>query len=468
MKKFLICKLTLLLCFCACSVVVRAFQGPKGELEVPPTSSSPSKGKPRRVIKLVYVPRATKVSPGNPTPREPDCEGEILLNCGLPGCEVSVNGTRQENTDENGELILAAPRGSYNIMVSKPGYESSLVKVTLKCNETEPREVNLKPRLTKLQFRTSVPDCEIFTNVPPTRAGRSDEKGLFSYTAIPPSLFIEARKPGYISATLQVTVTPDVARKEILITLKPIPSLITLSANVETAHVRLDNQETRLAITEPLSVSPGRHSVTIDALGYEPSTFEVSPGPGETVRKSITLTRLSVEALAAQARIYFDRQAYENVLTLCQYIFEVEAKHPAASRLMGLSYLARQNYDRAKIYLAQALAGNETVQLPVRRHPREEFDPAKNHDVCDAELILGKSEVEFRGLRAPADNFKVAYSQVQVIGIQLKKGIAVYLGTKVMRAPGKKQDFNFYSSDKELSQAGKPYLEMLQSLLQAH
>jgi hypothetical protein len=341
------------------------------------------------------------------------------------------------------------------------------VKVSLKCDETEPSEVRLKPRLTRLQFRTNVPDCEIFINDPPTHQGRSDEKGLFSYIATPPALFIEARKPGYISATLQVAVTPDVAQKEIPLRLKPIPSLITLSANVETAHVRLDNQETRLAITEPLSVSPGRHSLTVDALGYDPSTFEVSPGPGETVRKSITLTRLPVEALASQAQTYFDKQAYENVLTLCQYIFEVEAKHPAANRLTGMAYLARQNYDRAGIYLSQALAGNETVQLPVRRHPREEFDPNKNHDICNAELILGKNEVEFRGLRAPADNFKVAYGQMQVIGIQLKKG-AVYLGTKVMRAPGKKQDFNFYSSDKELSQAGKPYLEMLQSLLQAH
>jgi tetratricopeptide (TPR) repeat protein len=385
----------------------------------------------------------------------------------LPGCEVSVNGTRQENTDENGELILAAPRGPYTILVSKPGYESSSVKVSLKCDETESKDVSLKPRLTKLQFRTSVPDCEIFINDPPARAGRSDEKGLFSYPAIPPTLFIEARKPGYITATLQVAVTPDVAQKEIPLRLKPIPSLITLSANVEAAHVRLDNQETHLAITEPLSVSPGRHSVTVDALGYEPSTFEVSPGPGETVRKSVTLARLPVEALITQAQSYFDKQAYENVLTLCRYIFEVEARHPAASRLMGLAYLARQNYDRARNYLAQALAGDETVQLPVRRHPREEFDPAKNHDICEAQLILGKKEFEFRGLRAPADNFKVAYAQVQIIGIQLKKG-AVYLGTKVMRAPGKKQDFNFYSSDKELSQAGKPYLEMLLSLLQAH
>jgi hypothetical protein len=72
-----------------------------------------------------------------------------------------------------------------------------------------------------------------------------------------------------------------------------------------------------------------------------------------------------------------------------------------------------------------------------QRHPREEFDLNKGHDLCEAILILSKSEVEFRGLRAPADNFKVADGQMQVIGIQLKKNIAVYLSTKVTDARGK-------------------------------
>lgn len=33
---------------------------------------------------------------------------------------------------------------------------------------------------------------------------------------------------------------------------------------------------------------------------------------------------------------------------------------------------------------------------------------------------------------------------------------------------GKKQDYNFYSFDRELAADGRPYLEMIQRILRAH
>lgn len=83
-------------------------------------------------------------------------------------------------------------------------------------------------------------------------------------------------------------------------------------------------------------------------------------------------------------------------------------------------------------------------------------------------LYLGKSEVEYRGKQITTENFKVLYAQAQIIGVQLKKSVAVYLATKIVDAHGKKQEFNFFSFDKELSQTGRPYLEMIQQLLRAH
>jgi hypothetical protein len=56
---------------------------------------------------------------------------------------------------------------------------------------------------------------------------------------------------------------------------------------------------------------------------------------------------------------------------------------------------------------------------------------------------------------------------VQIVGLQLKNRVALYLGTKVSVA-GKRRDYNFYSFDRELSQSGKPYLEMIQRLLRSH
>jgi hypothetical protein len=469
MKKYPACSLALWLALFACNDLAYALQGPRGELETPLTRAP--RTTPIRKVRITRPPRTAppKTSPGAAAAAAVECDGEILLRCNVPGCEIYVEGKQREVTDEYGELYLTAPRGTYNLTVSKPGYENAKFPIVLKdCGEAEPKEVRLKGRVLSLKFRTSQPDCEIFINNSPTAAGRSDDKGLFSYQAAPPALLIEARKQGYISANERVNITPELAQKEVNLYLKPIPAMIIVSANIENAQVQFDGQGARRALTEPFSVSPGHHRLTAEALGYAPATLEVSPGPGETVRKSVMLTRLPVASLVEQAETSLKQLAYENVLTLSRYIFEVEAQHPIAHRLAGLAQLARQNYAQAKAHLAQALSGNETVRLLIRRHPREEFDPVKGHDVCEAALILGKSEVEFLGLRAPADNFKVAYDQVRVIGLQLKKNVALYLGTKVTRAPGKRQDFNFYSPDKEVSQSGKAYLEMLQSLLVAH
>ena len=450
-----------------------AFQGPRGELEVP--RSNPAK--PRTAIKRIIIRRARPdrapraATPSSvPAREEPParCESELLLRCGLPGCEVAVNGTPQGSTDEDGDVILTAPRGQYNVTVSKPGFDSERFKISLDCDDERTKEVTLRGRPLALKFRTSQPECEIFINNSPVAAGRSDGQGLFAYQAAPPFLLIEARKTGYIGATERITITPDLVQKEIQLKLKPIPAQLTVTANVSPARVQVDSQEARLATAEPISVSPGPHKVTVDALGYAPATLEVSPGPGEAVRKSVTLARLPVTDLAAQAQANFNQRAYENVLTLSRYILEVDAQHPAAHRLTGMALLERQEYTVARNHLALALAGNEMVNLRIRRHPREVFDLTKGHDLCDAVLVLGKSELEFRGLRAPADDFKVAYGQVQVTGLQLKKNAALYLGTKVTRTPGKRQDFNFFSPDKELTQSGKAYLEMIQSLLRAH
>jgi hypothetical protein len=387
----------------------------------------------------------------------------------MPGCEVTIDGAQQGFTDENGELYIPAVSGRYMVKISKPRYESIPPReVNLKCGAEVPVEVKLKIRPVALRIHTNLPGCELFINEQPTSIGRTNEQGIYNYTLTTPAVLIEARKPGYLSANESVTVTSDSTQKEIQLTLKPIPARLNLSVNVEGARVRIDNQGASSNLNEPISLVPGHHQLTVEALGYLPESFEVMPGPGETIKKSVSLQRMPVPQLIAQAEALFNARAYENVLDLSRYVFEVEAKHPAAHRLAGMAYLARQDFVKAESHLMQALEGNEATTLRVRRHPREAFDPTKGHDLCEAELILSKGEVEFRGLRAPSDNFKVAYGQMQVMGIQLKKNAALFLGTKVTDARGKKQEFNFYSFDKELSQSGKAYLEMLQHLLRAH
>jgi hypothetical protein len=93
--------------------------------------------------------------------------------------------------------------------------------------------------------------------------------------------------------------------------------------------------------TEPILLAPGPHRVEVDALGYARAALELATAPGETLKKSVALERLPVAELTARAEAAFRARAYEDVLTLCGYVFEADANAPAANRLAGMVYVAR-------------------------------------------------------------------------------------------------------------------------------
>jgi hypothetical protein len=393
----------------------------------------------------------------------------VLVRCDVPGCEVRVDGKLRGLTNDKGEYLLdGIPRGTRKIAISKEGYVGDARNFTLVCGENEPANLSLKIRPLKLRIRTNPPGAEVFVNDPPASVGRSSAEGTLEYVATTPALLVQARRPGYLSDSRRIQVSPTDAQREVVLTLKPIPAQLTVGVNISGARVRVDKESIRPLTSEPLQLAPGAHRVEVDALGYAPAGVEVTTSPGEIMKRAVTLERLPAAELIAQAEAALKQSAYENVLVLSGYALESDPRAPAAHRLVGLTYVARQEYAKAQQHLARALAGGEVIVLPVRRHSRESFDSVKGHDACEGFLYLGKSEVEYRGRQVTTENFKVPYAQVQIAGVQLKKNVAVYLGTKVADSRGKKQEFNFFSFDKELSQTGRLYLEMLHQLLRAH
>ena len=205
----------------------------------------------------------------------------------------------------------------------------------------------------------------------------------------------------------------------------------------------------------------------------EPQDLHASVWWGGSVRSKPPAIALrsalheSIPALGPQANSFFSSRAYDDVIKLAQFILEADATNAAANRLLGLVYLERADLASAQSRFDLALAGGESVALRVRRHDGEKFELNKGHNTCEAQLIFTRNELEFKSARNPVDNFKVPYAQIQIAGVQLKSGVAPYLKTKVT-VNGKNRDYNFYSFDRELSQTGKPYLEMVQRLMRSH
>ena len=435
--------------------------------------AAPPVAKPRK-----SEPRARRPAPppapreAAPPPREPEgCQqtAELVVRCGEPGCRVSIDGNFRGLTNDKGELSVENLQGGpHKIEVSKQGYKDNSRTISLQCGASEAADLGLRINPVRLRVRTAPPGADVFVNDQPVPVGRSDAAGLLELTAETHSLLIQVRKEGYFEDSRRVRVSPDAGGREIELTLKPIPAQLVVAANVAGARARVGKGDPRPLTSEPLSLAPGAHRIVVDALGYAPAAVELTAAPGETIKRSVTLARLPVAELIAQAESALRERAYETVLALCASAFEADRDAPAAHRLVGLAHVARQDFAAAAPHLARALAGGEVIQFPVRRHARESFDLLKGHDACEGWLLLGKGEVEYRGRQAAAENFRVPYAQLLVADVGLKKNVAAFLPTKVADARGRRQDYNFYSFDKELTQAGRPYLEMIRALLRPH
>lgn len=460
----LVLKLLLVLVFLSmCSSVSNA-QGPCGGKPCPVVKATGS----RRVGPR---PPRRNPAPGNPRPVIPAavCEdSDLVVVCGMPGCEITLNGKDRSITDDLGGITFQVEGNqSYEVRVTKPGYEPfKPEKKKVGCDDQQEVKASLIAKPVALRIRTQPASCEVYLDGQKQSSG-SDDQGLFPYVMSKPTVLVEARKKGYLSATKSINLVPELAGCEILLVLDPISAKVKLSANVEDARVVVDGQRSAKPINERILLSPGNHALVIDALGYTPVKLEFGVAPDESLTREVTLERLPLPSLQSQAAALFQTRAYDDVLKLCGYIFEVDRANATANQLAGLTYLERGELGRAAGYLEQALAGDQQVRLNVRRHPGEKFELNKGHDACAALLIIGKTGVEFQGLRNAVDNFKITFDQVQVIGVQMKSNVAPYLNTKVTVA-GRKRDFNFYSYDKELSAAGRPYLEMIQRLLRPH
>ncbi len=452
---------------------------------------TPCGGKPCPSVRVPGVrkprpkpgPRPISPRDGTSTPIEKAVEvcedADLVVVCGMPGCEISLEGRESTRarfrplnksiTDDLGGFTFQVPGNQwYKVNVSKAGYEpfpSETLRVD--CDEQQEMKAALRAKPVMLRISTRPAESDIYLEREQQPAGKSDASGIFSYFLTKPTLLIEARKKGYLSDTKTVMLMPELASREIVLSLEPISATLQLTSNVPNARVTIDSQKISKSVQEKIPLPPGKHNVSVEALGYTPATFEVTVTPEEVVSRQVTLERMSIASLRSQATTLFAGRAYDDVVKLAQFMLEAEATNGGAHLLIGLVHIERANFAAAESHLDQALKGGETVSLRVRRHPNEKFELNKGHDVCDSKLILSKTELELKSDRNPAENFRVPYEQVQISGIQLKNRVALYLGTTI-NADGKRRDYNFYSFDRELSQSGKPYLEMIQRLMRSH
>lgn len=436
----------------------------------PPPSRSPSRNiNGRRNKKPLITPAEPKERVSEKTTVEvaPCSDAELVVVCHMPGCEITLDDQERHVTDDLGGFTFQVPGNhAYRLRVAKPGYDTLQPKVrTLKCGDQEMVSAELAAKPVTLKMRTIPAECDIFLDRQ-LQSTRSDSAGRFSYLLSKPTLLIEAKKSGYLSATQTIVLAPEWANREVVLELEPINARLKLAVNIDEALVAIDGKAKRSA-HDQLSLRPGNHVITVEALGYTPVKFDLTVEPDQALSRDVTLERLPLSTLQLQAEGLLEKRAYDDVRKVSKYIFEADKENGVAHRLEGYVALVRGDIANAGKHFADALSAGEKIVLRIRRHLDEKFELNKGHEACEGQLVFSKNELEFQGLRNSSENFKVGFEQVQVGALQLKSSRALYLSTKVT-INSKRRDYNFYGFDKELSQAAKPYLEMIQQLMRAH
>jgi len=473
LRKFITFSLILplyILCFALGAVVAQPPSGqtetgrktitkptPKDQKKSNQTKSTSSKSEP---AKRAQTSRPTET-------REPaECaDSEILVRCDLPECNVLLDGKSQGITSLNGELQFPAANGKRNIVVSRNGYETGQTTATVSCGELKTVSVKLKAKPFEVKLKTNLPNCDVLINDPPELIGKTNDYGAFSFTARSETVYIQAKKQGYLSDSKSVSALS--AQKEVLLSLKPMPARVFISANARKAFAQADGDEKLFETSEPFSVEPGRRKVVVTALGFKPLALELDLQPNQRIEKTVSLERLPVAEMLVQAEQFFREKSFDKTIQLSRYVIETEPNNGAANRLIGTIYLEKQNYAEAEPFLLKALNGDETIVLNIRRHLGEKFELSAGHGAaCEGQLRIGKNEIEYRGGASAAENFKVPYGGFQVLGLQVKKNTALSLSLKVSNEKGSKKEYNFFSRERELSQDGKLYLALIQRLLQ--
>lgn len=197
----------------------------------------------------------------------------LQIQCNQSGAQVYVNGRLMGTTTPN--LALLLPAGSYQIRLSKKGYNDFNTTVVLPSGGTAltvtllpkgsvapqpaPPPQPVQPATFGLTVNASQPFAEVFIN------GRSYGRAPVSTQVMPGTYSVVVRAPNMLewSQTVSVTNAPVVLSAS----MRPQSNQLTVNANVAGAQVFINGNP---AGQTPFSTQlpPGSYSIIIKAPGY--------------------------------------------------------------------------------------------------------------------------------------------------------------------------------------------------------
>jgi hypothetical protein len=222
------------------------------------------------------------------------------------------------------------------------------------------------PTAAELLVRTSPGGCIVLLdgNV----AGTTNSDGALVVGPVSAGKHVvTVRKDRYVEERHDVTFVSGNDRS-LEVTLKLLPSKLTVNANIPDAEIRIGDGESQTGRVDSLELAPGRYEVTVAKLGYKTYSGTVDLEAGRSVRIDASLAPLALKGLVAEAEDEFVRERYDRVIALCDMVLADKPNRPRANLLLGASYLRAGRPAESVEPLLRALEGGERIAVPVRQH----------------------------------------------------------------------------------------------------
>ena len=278
--------------------------------------------------------------------------------------------------------------------------------------------------------------------------GSTDRDGLLNLPNLTPGDHILiVSKPGYQSEERRITV---VARESQIVelALTPLPVALSVSVNIAGAKIQIANQTYEDAVTD-LRLPPSDYEIRVSKTGYKTLSSRIELEVGKPKKISLTLEKVPVETLLAQAEESFKAQQYDQVIADCLDVISAVPDQPRAAPLLGQSYFSKGNYTDSVFYLVKAVRLGEQVTLPIKHH-NNSF--TKGDELCSGQLILRKDSFEFRAVGSDHSFGPVAWSKLYELSVGVRRNtpqLHTKVGVLKKNKKESKDDFNFFTAQSE-------------------
>lgn len=288
--------------------------------------------------------------------------------------------------------------------------------------------------------------------------GTAASDGSFTASSLKPARYaVKISLSGYRDASRTVNLKAG-AGESLEMALVPFPGNLTITIGVDGATIEIEGIGTYSNKVNSLPVSTGNYRINVSKAGYQRVIQNEYIAPGQTKNIQISLERVNIPKILAEAEQLYASNDYQEAISLCDSVLAVEPTNARANLFLGLSLYQLKKFDLSFDYLARAVSSGESLRLAMGRRRAV----LMNEHLEFGYIELSQSTIAFYNTKASYSSqtagngkldFMVPYGKItslQAENYYNAHNSSWRLSMKVL-APKKnnkedKKNFDFYSS----------------------